>query len=97
MTPLSSGSMAEREETQWQGLALPLVKVADAVRDDSSVLQSLEGLTPDRLVFLFTDRAPSTMKKQISGWRRWVLLFVELVGLKRVDRSVARSCISWMH
>ena len=66
VTQPPSGSMAEKEETQRQGWALSLVNIADVVRDNSSVLQSWDGLTPDRLAFLSKDRAPSTLKKHLQ-------------------------------
>ena len=94
MTQPPSGSMAEKEETQRQGLALSLVNIAAAVRDDSSVLQSLDGLTPERLAFLFKDRAPSTLKKHLSGWRRW-LIFCRASGIQ-AGRPECREILDFL-
>ena len=94
MTQPPSGSMAEKEETQRQGLALSLVNIAAAMRDDSSVLQSLDGLTPERLVFLFKDRAPSTLKKHLSGWRRW-LIFCRASGIQ-AGRPECREILDFL-
>ena len=73
--------MAEREAAQRQELAVSLVHMAEVVRDDSSVLQSLEGFDANGLAFLFKDRAPSTLKKHLSGWRRW-LIFCRASGVQ---------------
>ena len=89
-----SGSMAAREEAQPQGLALSLVDIAAAVRDDSSVPQSLDGLTPDRMVFLFKDRAPRTLKKHLNGWRRW-LLFCRASGIQ-AGRPECRAVLDFL-
>ena len=89
-----SGSMAEKEETQRQGLALSLVNIAAAVRGDSSVLQSLDGLTPERLAFLFKDRAPGTLKKHLSGWRRW-LIFCRASGVQ-AGRPECREILDFL-
>ena len=42
------------------------------MRAESSVLQSLEGYQVEQLVFLFADRAPITLRRDLSGWRRWI-------------------------
>ena len=94
MSQPPSGSMAAREEGQRQGLALFLVDIAAAVRDDSSVMQSLDGLTPDRMVFLFKDCAPSTLKQHLSDWRRW-LLFCRASGIQ-AGRPECRAVLDFL-
>ena len=38
---------------------------------ESRVLLELQGYSSEQLLFLFTDRAPTTLKRHPSGWRRW--------------------------
>lgn len=65
------GQMAEAERTERLVLARALVGLARAVAKHSPVLSTLEGVAAEDLVFLFGDRAPGTLKKHLSGWRRW--------------------------
>ena len=64
---LSSGQ--EREERRR--LALSLLGLVKCVERESSVLLELQGYSSEQLLFLFTDRAPTTLKRHLSGWRRW--------------------------
>ena len=57
---------------QREALALSFVSLAEAVRGDSVVLKSMVGFSTEQLAFLFKDRAPSTLRKHLSGWRRWL-------------------------
>ena len=65
--------VAKSEEVERRGLSSLFVALAEVVRAESSVLQSLEGYQAEQLVFLFADRAPSTLRRHLSGWRRWIL------------------------
>ena len=52
-------------------LARTLVGLARAVAKHSLVLSALEGVEVEDIAFLFGDRAPGTLRKHLSGWRRW--------------------------
>ena len=66
---LSSGQ--EREDHERRRLALSLLGLVKCVERESSVLLELQGYSSEQLLFLFTDRAPTTLKRHLSGWRRW--------------------------
>ena len=46
-----------------------------SLEQDSFVLQELKSYSPEQLLFLSTDRAPTTLKRHLSGWRRWAEFF----------------------
>jgi len=52
-------------------LARTLVGLARAVAKHSLVLSAWEGVEVEDIAFLFGDRAPGTLRKHLSGWRRW--------------------------
>ena len=53
--------VAKSEEVERRGLSSLFVALAEVVRAESSVLQSLEGYQAEQLVFSFADRAPSAL------------------------------------
>ena len=56
---------AEPEDTKSKRLGWVLAGLVRSVEQDSPVLQ-----TPEHLLFLFTDRAPTLLKRHLSGWCR---------------------------
>ena len=68
-------SGAEREDAERKRLALVLVELVLSLEQDSFVLQELKSYSPEQLLFLSTDRAPTTLKRHLSGWRRWAEFF----------------------
>lgn len=65
------GRKAEAERVERLDLARTLVGLARAVAKHSLVLSALEGVEVEDIAFLFGDRAPGTLRKHLSGWRRW--------------------------
>ena len=65
------GWKAEAERVERLDLARTLVGLARAVAKHSLVLSALEGVEVEDIAFLFGDRAPGTLRKHLSGWRRW--------------------------
>ena len=63
---LSSGQEGEERRR----LALSSLGLVTCVERESSVLLELQGYSSEQLLFLFTDRAPTTLKRHLSGWRR---------------------------
>ena len=66
-----NGSMQQADSARRLKLARTWVALAETLRADSEVLQSLPHLSGDQLVFLFMDRAASTLQRHISAWRQW--------------------------
>ena len=69
--PVCNMSGPMREDAERKRLALALVGLVHCLQSESSVLSAMPGYSADQLLFLFLDRAPSTLKRHLSGWRRW--------------------------
>ena len=64
-------SLLLRDDLQRSEIASALASVAKRVVEHSPVLQQVT-METEPMIFLVSDRAPSTLKKHLCGWRRWL-------------------------
>ena len=69
---------AQTDEAQLVAARL-WTKMAEDIREDSSVLRSIPQISGENLCFLFLDRAAPTLQKHLAGWKQW-LEFARLSG-----------------
>ncbi|OLQ06361.1 hypothetical protein AK812_SmicGene10361 [Symbiodinium microadriaticum] len=65
-------SLKSKEDSERDRLAILWMGFADNLREDSCLLDDSSGLELQRLKPLFLDRAPSTLKRHLCGWKLWV-------------------------
>ena len=65
-------SLAVLEAQDRKRLATIWLGFSDAVRGESRLLSELKDVDADHLLPLFMDRAPSTLRRHLSGWRQWL-------------------------
>ena len=70
--PVASCSFKSKEDLERERVAVLWIGFADALQEDSQLLAATSGLEVQRLKPLFLDRAPSTLKKHLCGWKLWV-------------------------
>ena len=66
-----AGSLRQQDDSLRRLLARKWVDVAETLRADSEVLQKMPSLAGDQLLFLFMDRAASTLQRHMIAWRQW--------------------------
>ena len=70
--PVADCSLKSKEDLERERVAVLWIGFASAVQEDSQLLAATSGLEVQRLKPLFLDRAPSTLKKHLCGWKLWV-------------------------
>ena len=65
-------SLAAAESEERRRLATAWLGFADVVRRDSKLFIDLGPCHTARLLPLFLDRAPATLRRHLSGWRAWL-------------------------
>ena len=66
-------SLKEEEEDRHAHWAMVLVELSQSVKDDSAVLQQLQGRNGPQFQFLFMDRSAGAFGKHAAGWRQAVV------------------------
>ena len=67
----SSVSLRSLEDAERLKLAKMWLQVLDEVKAQSEVLLEVSTLPVQQQVHLFLDRAPTTLRRHLSGWRFW--------------------------
>ena len=65
-------SLREQEDRLRKKFARQLVVLGRGVAAESAVLSSLADRRDDQLEFLFLDRAPTTLRRHVGTWRKWL-------------------------
>ena len=76
--PIASCSLKSKEDLERERVAVLWIGFANAVHEESQLLAATSGWEVQRLKPLFLDRAPSTLKKHLCGWKLWVSLCAPL-------------------
>ena len=66
------GVAAQSEAAARDKLALALANACQGVAEHSEVLESLQTTDASKIAFLFQDRAPTTLRRHLGGWLRWL-------------------------
>ena len=69
---VSRCSLKSKEDSERNRIAILWMGFADSFREDSCLLDDSSGLELQSLKPLFLDRAPSTLKRHLCGWKLWV-------------------------
>ena len=74
MQGISSADVSSRsqDDNKRAQLALAWSGMAEELRDDSSVLQSIPEKHGAQLAFIFEDRSSATLAKYLGGWKKWL-------------------------
>eukprot|EP00435_Cladocopium_sp_Y103_P024620 s2097_g6.t1 len=80
---VAQGSLREQTDKAQLAAARLWTRMAEDIREDSSVLLSIPQISGEDSCFLFLDRAAPTLQKHLAGGKQWLEFARAFLGLRR--------------